>query len=133
MHKTWDESVARGEWLGRLAGGCANHATYLNNPQFIFTVHDDGEVMLALMQKNKTCHFREGRINHSIGFQVLKVEENRNHRITKGAQQVVAAKATYINAREVFIRCDLLEGRYIVVPTTFDPDKESSFMLRLVS
>lgn len=70
FHKTWDESVARGEWSESRAGGCSNFASYLNNPQFIFSVHEDGEVMLALMQKNKSRHFREGRVNHSIGFQV---------------------------------------------------------------
>lgn len=60
----------------------------------------------------------------------MKVEENRAHRIR--APQDVVAKVTYIDSREVFLRFDLQRGRYIVVPTTFDPGQQRSFMLRLV-
>ena len=39
----------------------------------MFSVHEDGEVMLALMQKDRARHFRKGRENVSIGFQVQRV------------------------------------------------------------
>lgn len=37
----------------------------------------------------------------------------------------------YINSRSVFLRMDLTEGRYVIIPTTFDPGLEGEFLLRL--
>lgn len=70
-----------------------------------------------------------GAQNEAIGFQVIKVEENREYRL-KAVQKVVA-KATYINSREVTVRADLPEGRFVVIPTTFDVGRETQFMLRI--
>ena len=41
--------------------------------------------------------------------------------------------STYINSRSVFAKETLLRGRYIIVPTTFDPKIESPLMLRVFS
>lgn len=37
----------------------------------------------------------------------------------------------YINSRSVFLRIDLKEGRYVIIPTTFDPGLEGDFLLRV--
>lgn len=39
--------------------------------------------------------------------------------------------STYINARAVFLRCTLPQGRYVILPTTFQPLTLGDFMLRL--
>lgn len=39
--------------------------------------------------------------------------------------------SVYINSRSVFLRLDLTEGRYVIVPTTFDPNLEGDFLLRV--
>lgn len=44
-------------------------------------------------------------------------------------QKVVGS--IYINSRSVFKRTDLTEGRYVIIPTTFDPGLEGDFLLRI--
>lgn len=39
--------------------------------------------------------------------------------------------SVYINSRSVFLRIDLTEGRYVIIPTTFDPGLEGEFLLRV--
>lgn len=45
-------------------------------------------------------------------------------------QQCVAT-STYINARTVFMRCKLLQGRYVIIPTTFRPQTLGDYMIRV--
>ena len=45
-------------------------------------------------------------------------------------QQKVGS-SVYINSRCVFLRQDLKEGRYVIIPTTFDPGMQGNFLLRL--
>ena len=61
----------------------------------------------------------------------VQVELNRLYRMHTSQQKV--AGSTYINSRSVFKRVDLKEGRYVVLPTTFDPALEGEFLLRLFS
>lgn len=58
-----------------------------------------------------------------------QVELNRNYRMHTLQQKV--ASSIYINSRSVFLRTDLKEGRYVIIPTTFDPGHEGEFLLRV--
>ena len=42
-----------------------------------------------------------------------------------------AGSSIFINAREVFTKLELDPGRYVIVPSTFDPNSEGEFMLRI--
>lgn len=42
-----------------------------------------------------------------------------------------AGSSIFINAREVFAKLELDPGRYVVLPSTFDPNVEGEFMLRI--
>lgn len=42
-----------------------------------------------------------------------------------------AAGSDYAMSRNVFKRCTLKAGRYVVVPTTFEPGEEGEFLLRI--
>ncbi|CAL8304987.1 unnamed protein product [Gadus morhua 'NCC'] len=59
----------------------------------------------------------------------LKVELNRKYRMHTAQQKV--AGSIYINSRCVFLRKELTEGRYVIIPTTFDPGQQSGFLLRV--
>ncbi|TKS80584.1 Calpain-5 [Collichthys lucidus] len=71
-----------------------------------------------------------GCINHKhTFFQNPQVELNRIYRMH--ATQKKVGGSTYINSRSVFVRIDLPEGRYVIIPTTFDPGLEGDFLLRI--
>jgi len=42
-----------------------------------------------------------------------------------------AASSIYINSRSVFLRTELPEGRYVIIPTTFEPGHTGEFLLRV--
>lgn len=118
----------------------------------------EDEVLICLQQKDRRASLREGRgENLPIGFDIHKVrnvriceseiyfsriqllilkaaiwvqvELNRTYRMHVSQQKV--GGSIYINSRSVFLRLDLKMGRYIIVPTTFDPGLEGEFLLRI--
>lgn len=140
VHKTWHEVVHFGSWtknaepLLNRCGGCANHKpTFLQNPQYMFDVTKEvDEVLISLQQKDMKIHRKFGQgENLSIGFSVFQVENNRKYRLHDILTQKSLVTSTYINARTVFVRADLPQGRYVVIPTTFKPYTLGDYMLRV--
>lgn len=43
----------------------------------------------------------------------------------------VAKSKSYVNLREVTERMQLKPGEYVIIPSTFDPNLESDFILRI--
>uniref|UniRef100_A0A673N8J1 Calpain-5-like n=1 Tax=Sinocyclocheilus rhinocerous TaxID=307959 RepID=A0A673N8J1_9TELE len=138
IHKTWEEEVMRGSWIHRddplrnRAGGCINHkATFLQNPQYVFDVRKvEDEVLICLQQKERRATPKEGKgENLAIGFDIHRVELNRKYRMHSAQQKV--AGSIYINSRCIFLRKELKEGRYVIIPTTFDPGQHGEFLLRV--
>jgi len=64
-----------------------------------------------------------------IDFKTIQVEENRRYRVHVIHESV--GSVTYTNSRSVFQNFDFPEGRYVIVPTTFEPGQEGTFMLRI--
>ncbi|XP_034557645.1 calpain-5-like [Notolabrus celidotus] len=140
FHKTWEEAVMRGSWrlsndpLLNRTGGCTNHKqTFLQNPQYVFDVKKpEDELLICLQQQDRRASLRGGRgENLAIGFDIHRVELNRTYRMH--ATQEKVGGSTYINSRSVFVRIDLKEGRYVILPTTFDPGLEGEYLLRIFS
>ncbi|KAK5887544.1 hypothetical protein CesoFtcFv8_016140 [Champsocephalus esox] len=140
VNKTWNEVVHFGSWtknaepLLNRCGGCANHKpTFLQNPQFLFDVtKESDEVLISLQQKDMKIHRRFGQgENITIGFSVIKVELNRKYRMHDILTQQCVQTSTFINARTVFMRCTLEQGRYVLIPTTFEPYTLGDYMIRV--
>ncbi|KAG7236707.1 hypothetical protein INR49_000601 [Caranx melampygus] len=140
IHKTWSEVVHFGSWsknaepmLNR-CGGCANHKqTFLQNPQYVFDVTKEvDEVLISLQQRDMKIHRKFGQgENLTIGFGIFKVELNRKYRMHDILTQPCVATSTYINARTVFMRSMLPQGRYVIIPTTFKPQTLGDYMIRV--
>ncbi|KAK0403836.1 hypothetical protein QR680_017149 [Steinernema hermaphroditum] len=144
LHKRFHESVFFDEWTtngvksgapGDRAGGCLNFsATFCCNPQYRFDVQkgDGGEVMVALTQK-EVCEGSKVREPYvTIGMHVMKVENNRRHRIHQAVTPV--ATSDYAGSRSVYLHLTNLEpGRYVLIPTTFAPREQTHYMLRVFS
>ncbi|XP_076435379.1 calpain-5-like [Babylonia areolata] len=132
LKKTWSEGAVHGAWRGPdRAGGCPNHKdTFLKNPQYFFDVEDDDEFMIQLMQKSRRN--KDGCMNKTIGFTVLKVELNRRYRLHDVGLQEKVTSTVYRDSRSIFLRHGpVKKGRYVVVPSTFDPNQETQFLLRI--
>ncbi|KAM9362469.1 calpain-9 [Symphorus nematophorus] len=139
----WEVSLFEGNWIrGSTAGGCRNYIdTFWTNPQFKLQLEDaDDEddvcsVVIALMQKNRRKLRKEGLDLETIGFAVYEAPDD-DDQAGKDFFRYHASKArsrTYINMREVAERFTLPPGKYLLVPTTFQPHHEADFLVRIFS
>ncbi|XP_067007649.2 calpain-A isoform X3 [Anabrus simplex] len=146
--KRWEMSMFEGEWVrGVTAGGCRNYVdTFSHNPQYRITLEDPDEddddskctVIVALMQKNRRSQRRMGVEVLTIGFAMYHLSDPDNLPKPLGLDffkynQSVARSPSFINLREVSCRFKLPPGVYCIVPSTFEPNEEGEFILRVFS
>ncbi|XP_018579516.1 calpain-A isoform X2 [Anoplophora glabripennis] len=144
--KRWEISVYEGEWVrGVTAGGCRNFLdSFWHNPQYRVTLTevDDGDdeggctMIVALMQKNRRQIRSTGGDLLTIGYAIYhlpypdRVSKPLDMKFFK-FNTSVARSPTFINLREVSCRFKLPPGTYCIVPSTFDPNEEGEFLLRV--
>ncbi|KAJ9595245.1 hypothetical protein L9F63_013455 [Diploptera punctata] len=146
--RKWEMSMYEGEWVrGVTAGGCRNYLeSFWHNPQYTITLEDPDEedeenkctVIVALMQKNRRSQRRMGMECLTIGFAMYELKDPDN--LPKPLDlnffkynASVARSPTFINLREVSCRFKLPPGVYCIVPSTFEPNEEGEFLLRVFS
>uniref|UniRef100_A0A4W6BVM1 Calpain-2 catalytic subunit n=1 Tax=Lates calcarifer TaxID=8187 RepID=A0A4W6BVM1_LATCA len=151
-YKKWAESEFEDTWRkGVSAGGCRNYPnSFWMNPQFVIKLDevdddpDDGEegctFIVGLMQKNKRRMRKKGEDMETIGFAIYELPEEYS-----GKRQVhlkknfflyncsAARSETFINLREVCNRFCLPPGEYLIIPSTFEPNKNGDFYMRVFS
>uniref|UniRef100_A0A8C7USM1 Calpain 8 n=1 Tax=Oncorhynchus mykiss TaxID=8022 RepID=A0A8C7USM1_ONCMY len=132
----WNHYQFEGMWrVGSTAGGCRNHAaTFCSNPQFAIKLDDvdddphDGKdgctFLVGLMQKDGRKERRFSRDLNTIGFSIYQVQHHH-------PRKSVAMSNTFINLREICDRFKLPPGEYVIIPSTFEPHKKGSFLLRV--
>uniref|UniRef100_A0A8C9X7H2 Calpain catalytic domain-containing protein n=1 Tax=Sander lucioperca TaxID=283035 RepID=A0A8C9X7H2_SANLU len=134
----WKTSMYEGRWVaGTTAGGCMNNKdSFWTNPQFRVKIdgeylETDGEknVLVSLMQKSdkRNRHLVQ---NLHIG---LAVFEGKFPASFFSSHAPVAQTKTYMNARDVMEFLLLKPGEYVIVPSTFNPNEISSFILTILS
>lgn len=143
----WNMSVFEGEWVAETsAGGCRNFLeTFHRNPQYIMTLEitdddDDGKctVVVALMQKNRRSRRSQGVDFLTIGFAIYKLTDEQ---LIQKPETIdffrtnasTARSPAFVNLREVSCRFKLAPGHYLIVPSTFDPNEEGEFLIRIFS
>uniref|UniRef100_A0A8C1RIJ5 Calpain 1, (mu/I) large subunit b n=1 Tax=Cyprinus carpio TaxID=7962 RepID=A0A8C1RIJ5_CYPCA len=146
--KYWAVSNHDGTWRrGSTAGGCRNNPyTFWMNPQYVIKLNEedddpgDNEVgcsfVVGLIQKNRRRLRKDGEDMHTIGFAIYEFHGQRNVHLDKNFFLTHAQKArseTFINLREVCTRFKLPPGEYLVVPSTFEANKDGDFCLRVFS
>uniref|UniRef100_A0A2K5NQ55 Calpain-1 catalytic subunit n=1 Tax=Cercocebus atys TaxID=9531 RepID=A0A2K5NQ55_CERAT len=130
------------EW--HLAAG----TTFWVNPQFKIRLDETDDpddygdresgcsFVLALMQKHRRRERRFGRDMETIGFAVYELVGQPALHLKRDFFLANASRARseqFINLREVSTRFRLPPGEYVVVPSTFEPNKEGDFVLRFFS
>uniref|UniRef100_A0A5F5PQQ6 Calpain-1 catalytic subunit n=1 Tax=Equus caballus TaxID=9796 RepID=A0A5F5PQQ6_HORSE len=149
--RKWNTTLYEGTWRrGSTAGGCRNYpATFWVNPQFKIQLEEPDDpdddyggresgcsFVLALMQKNRRRERRFGRDMETIGFAVYELVGQPAVHLKRDfflANSSRARSEQFINLREVSTRFRLPPGEYVVVPSTFEPNKEGDFVLRFFS
>lgn len=132
LKKTWREQLFIGEWRKpHRAGGCGNHSTFLNNPQYLLEVYEDEEeVLVSLEQEDRrSSNFRTRGENYCIGFTITKTDVNRKYRMHDRMERVHAGP--FVQARSILSRIPVKKGRYLLVPSTFDPGQDGLHLLRI--
>uniref|UniRef100_A0AAY4E6T1 Calpain 8 n=1 Tax=Denticeps clupeoides TaxID=299321 RepID=A0AAY4E6T1_9TELE len=136
----WNHYQFEGAWrVGSTAGGCRNNqATFCSNPQFLLHLEEVDDVplhgkagctfLVGLMQKDGRKDRRVGKDLNSIGFAIYKVPDRNSLQTTS-----LAMSSTFINLREVCDRFTLPPGDYVIIPSTFEPHINGSFILRVFS
>ncbi|XP_037072054.1 calpain-B-like [Pollicipes pollicipes] len=148
LAKRWEMSVFEGAWVrGATAGGCRNYInTFAHNPQY--TVHlddvdeDDEEqkctMIVAVMQKNRRAQRRLGLDCLTIGFSIYHLADPDSAPKPLDVNffrynTSVARAPSFINLREVSCRFKLPPGTYCIIPSTFEPNEEGEFLIRIFS
>ncbi|XP_035793199.1 calpain-B-like isoform X2 [Anopheles albimanus] len=144
----WEMSMFEGEWaIGSTAGGCRNYLdTFWHNPQYVIRLEDPDEddeegnctVIIALLQKNRRSRRNMGVECLTIGFAVYRVTERdlaqKPLKMNFFKYNASAARSpAFINLREVSCRFKLPPGTYVIVPSTFEPNEEGEFIIRVFS
>ncbi|XP_028278557.1 calpain-2 catalytic subunit-like [Parambassis ranga] len=148
----WNHYQFEGMWrVGSTAGGCRNNpATFASNPQFMISLEDvdddpiDGKdgctFLVGLMQKDGRKQKSLNCSLETIGYAIYKVPDEYKGRsnVRLGPdillrQRAVAMSSSFINTREVCDRFKLPPGEYAIIPSTFQPHKNGSFILRVFS
>ncbi|XP_071996136.1 calpain-2 catalytic subunit isoform X2 [Engystomops pustulosus] len=151
-YKKWSLVKMDGMWRrGSTAGGCRNYPdTFWMNPQYMIKLDeadddpDDGEdgctFIVGLIQKNRRKARKMGEDMHTIGFAIYEVppqlQGQTNVHLSRDfflRNKARDRSDTFINLREVLNRFRLSPGEYIIVPSTFEPNKIGDFCLRVFS
>ncbi|KAK1875933.1 Calpain-2 catalytic subunit [Dissostichus eleginoides] len=108
----WRYSQFEGVWrVGSTAGGCRNYpATFCSNPQFLVRLLEEDEGL------------QEGEEGCTLILGLLQRDARRERRFLM---------RSFINLREVSERFVLPPGEYAVIPSTFEPHRRGSFLLRV--
>jgi calpain, invertebrate len=145
--KKWNVNVFEGEWVaGMSAGGCRNYLdSFYRNPQYVMTLEDSDEddddkctVVVALMQRNRRSRRNMGAEYLTIGFAIYKLTDRdlatkpQKLNFFKSNASVVRSPA-FMNSREVSCRFKLPPGHYLIIPSTFEPNEEGEFLIRVFS
>jgi len=142
----WEVATFEGSWIpGESAGGCRNYLeSFANNPQYLISLEDPDEgddeekctVIINLMQRGRRAMRDEGMDLLTIGFCVYNLRSDPEGRLDTDFFRYNASCArskAFINLRETSARFRLPPGNYVIIPSTFKPDLEGEFLLRVFS
>lgn len=127
---TWQMRLYQGNWQkGVTSGGCRNNPdTFHVNPQLHLLLSEMEEVIVSLNQHS----IMEPKV---IGFTSYSLPKSGTDTIRKVffKKNKSLFNSQYTNSRQVSHRCQLEQGGYLIIPTTFEPGQESGFTMRVYS
>ncbi|KAL1258138.1 hypothetical protein QQF64_011382 [Cirrhinus molitorella] len=142
----WISKYHHGSWVtGSTAGGCMNHPdTFCKNPQFWLRISEfdkaceqgQKNVLVSLIQKPDRRH-RRNAAHHGIGFCVFAIPPEMRSEGKFGSsffstRKPVVTSGHFQDARQVMKFFRLEPGEYLIVPSTYYPNKSGEFILSIL-
>uniref|UniRef100_A0A8C5DQR3 Calpain-1 catalytic subunit-like n=1 Tax=Gouania willdenowi TaxID=441366 RepID=A0A8C5DQR3_GOUWI len=139
----WWTLSYEGQWVaGTTAGGCGNNTdSFWTNPQYPieiraeqFDSNCEKNLLVSLLQKHDKRNRHQVQ-NHYIGLYIFEYQPGMGKFPASffSSHAPVAQSKSYRNSREVMEFLFLTPGHYVIVPSTYDPNKTASFLLTLYS
>lgn len=149
----WNCLQFDGEWLAdKSAGGSGmgrNSERFWQNPQYLVRLpyadpgHNDCILIAACMQKytrqkrmqlngksaEEYIQLRLYRVNDGVDVSIY--QNGEGEKIYPTDLERIGTTGPYINKREVTYQCRVPPGNYIIIPSTYEANKEAKFLLRL--
>nr|XP_018901638.1 PREDICTED: calpain-5-like [Bemisia tabaci] len=134
----WFEASARGEWTTGVkwtsadkAGGSLDPETLFRNPQYLFILKEETDIVVQLMQWSPDIPPGEA-LKHLIGFIIVKVEDNRTTRMHKQWSHCpTVIMHDHQRKRDINYMGHLCAGRYVIIPSTYKQGETAAYFLRL--
>ncbi|XP_017292898.1 calpain-9 isoform X2 [Kryptolebias marmoratus] len=136
----WSCVMHHGTWVPSItAGGSPVSGWFWQNPQFLLVLseadHDPTNsqktctFVLALMQKYQ----RRKGVHLNIGLHIYPAHPQNTHLSPDDLQRLhPLLHQQYSSRREVVLRRSLPPGRYIIIPSTQEPNQQGEFLLRVL-
>lgn len=148
MEPRWTRYEFQSEWSAgtQTAGGCVNFDSWIFNPQWkvlslaptttriLVSVRQPDVKLRALMRsQGKTPLTDSSQLYAPIGMFVLRMPKpEEQFKLERAGTTDLVILSTYLTARENTIEFDAEPGvGYAVVPSTFEPNIDSRFFLRI--
>ncbi|XP_072297473.1 calpain-10 [Eucyclogobius newberryi] len=136
-----------GVWIkGYSAGGSRNSNSYSTNPKYWLKVRERGEVLVTLLQHKENKRMTKSvqklvedrGINkhqhyHAIALHIWKVEKRRFDLSRVLNKAAFASTHCHAYDREVVLNQELEPGYYLMIPSTYQPEAEARFLIRVFS
>lgn len=136
--KKWGVRHFDSKWsIGESAGGCRDCLQrFCKNPQFIIDINTNIElatVIIGLTQKYRNDH--NGTRCRYIGYIVYELSEIYGNQLLSNdflkINVSIARSPAFVNTKEITNRFMFPSGKYVIIPSTFEPDLDGEFFLRI--
>ncbi|XP_072906357.1 calpain-2 catalytic subunit-like [Hemitrygon akajei] len=148
LHQSGKRSPMKKENASMLTRKMANFGSFWTNPKFKIVLNEADEdpddedqlcsFLIGVIQKNRRRQRKMGEGMHIIGFAIYEIPDKYIDQINTQLKeeffknhQPCAISKNFVNTREVVIRHALPPGQYLVVPSTFEPNKDGDFAVRV--
>ena len=118
------------------AGGNPLHESFPQNPQYCFACNEPTKVVVTVNQTDSMLSaglLNNSGYSHAVGYCVIKITGTKGRTTKFHPAKMAGLSATFARARSTSGVCDLMPGRYAIVPCTVEPDVELDFTLQVQS
>jgi len=122
----WHVTTWQGAWKGASAGGCKNHKSFKENPQFLFKLEgEEAALATAVVSQDEHEEF------NNLGFYVFKTEPDSPMKVVHAKDIVTSAPFEDDCETSHEFSEGLPPGDFSLIPCTFEPGQESRFTVHL--